>query len=82
MARVEKKSGGVLHGECGRNLEAISFGLVNDKTVAPFERNSFHAPSKRNAATAPVGNLPSAGGKRLRDLVSASANARSCKPGL
>src|SRR5215472_7845536 len=62
-----------LYRERGRNLATISFGLVNDKTVAAFERNSFHAPSKRNAAMTPVGNLPSAGGKRLHDLVSASA---------
>src|ERR1700740_3293736 len=40
-----KASQELIYGEWRRNLGAISFGLVNDKTVAPFERNSFHAPS-------------------------------------
>ena len=72
----ERASQELIYREWRRNQGATSFGMVNDKTVAPFERNSFHAPSKRNVAMAPVGNVPSAGGKRLRDSASASANAR------
>jgi hypothetical protein len=60
----------------------IAFGLVNDKTAALCGCIAFHAPSKRKLAIAPVGNLPPRGGTRSPESASASATAKSCRPGL
>ena len=60
----------------------IAFGVVYEKSIALCGRNAFHAPSKRKLAIAPVGNLPPRGGTSSPESASASANARSCRPGL
>jgi hypothetical protein len=60
----------------------IAFGVVYEKSTALCGCTAFHAPSKRKLAIAPVGNLPPCGGTSSPESASASASARSCRPGL
>jgi hypothetical protein len=60
----------------------VAFGVMYEKSIALCGCTAFHAPSKRKLAIAPVGNLPPRGGTSSPESASASANARSCRPGL
>jgi len=60
----------------------VALGVVYERSVALCGCSTFHAPSKRKLAIAPVGNLPPRGGISSPEPASASDNARSCRPGL